>query len=145
MNNNKQNFDEHREQFKSDYQIAQKTKLPFAKIIGIIFSAKHLNVSIFCDATGQDANAYYRLIGEKPYRPWKKTIVSLCIIFKIDVISYLRLLEAAGYSFDPVDKTDYAYIFILQNFRGAEIELCNNFLAEIGLDKKAYLADVAGN
>ena len=49
------------------------------------------------------------------------------------------LLELKGYKLMVDNKVHRAYAFLIENFKGSDIEDCNTILAKMGVEEKDFL------
>lgn len=72
----------------------------------------------------------------------KRFIVSIAVGFGLDVHMAEYMLEACGMRFCSYDRVDKAYIYIIENYKGKDIETCNAVLKELGIEGKYMLGEL---
>lgn len=72
----------------------------------------------------------------------KRFIVSIAVGFGLDVHMAEYMLEACGMRFCSYNRVDKAYIHIIENYKGEDIETCNGVLKELGVEGKDMLGEL---
>ena len=66
-------------------------------------------------------------------------VISVCVGFKLDTVSTRLLLESAGLGFNMNNRVHRAYLYIIEYFKDANIETCNEILEYLGVPKSKRL------
>lgn len=94
---------------------------PFTELFAEIVGSDTYNE--FQDKTGLSSSMLYDLRNwisiRKPCS--KSTIVSICVRYDIGLKITEELLRSQGSSFNPHNKTDFAYITLLTEYRGKSV------------------------
>ena len=101
------------ERFKKDYELSLKNNKAFPDIVKDIMD----------------------------YVPSMRSIVAFCIACNMDMLNTVTLLESLGLTFRRTSKVDYAYSYLIVNYRGKSIPECNEVLKILGIDDEDLLRD----
>lgn len=87
--------------------------------------------------TGLNRNLFNHL--DEPGGSTKKRfVVSIGVGFELDVHSTEYIIESCGMRFNVNDRLDKAYIHLLEEHKGKDIETCNAILRDLGVDLDTY-------
>ena len=75
------------------------------------------------------------------YVPSMRSIVAFCIACNMDMLNTVTLLESLGLTFRRTSKVDYAYSYLIVNYRGKSIPECDEVLKILGIDDEDLLRD----
>ena len=130
-----------RADFDRSFNMSLEINKTFHEKITAIFEKKHVYSSTFCDCTGLEPMMFTRM-NRPGYNPNMRTVMSVCVGLGLDVLTTESLLKSAGLAFSPVNRVHFAYIYLLENCKGMNIEDCNNILESFGIDKKDFLGTI---
>lgn len=130
-------------QFEQDFANSLKYNKSFTEIISQILEgetyASFEEKTRLCpnqlDCLRKQVNA------ENP--PWRKTLISVCVGYGLDLMMTQELLHSLGLELSSQNRSDYAYIFLLTRYRGKNIEKCNEILKGLGIEEKYWLGEYA--
>lgn len=129
-----------KQQFDDDFELQKEIENSFQGLIKDLFDKRGItNGATFQKMTGIDARYYGEFTRRQSYVPSKAKLVKVCTVLDIDYDKVCKLMEALGSDFRKDKKVDYAYYYILLNFRGENIENCNVILKELGLEDRDLL------
>ncbi|MCI6812974.1 MAG: hypothetical protein SOX11_11860 [Lachnospiraceae bacterium] len=132
-------------EFKADLNNSRKYNKSFSELINAILEGE--TQSSFADKTGLSETMLSRLrnrVDEKD-PPAKKTVVTVCIAYHLDLMMTLALLHSVGSDFNPHNKRDYAYAYLLTRCRDKSVDECNEILKELEIEEKYWLGTYARN
>ena len=130
-------------QFDRDLKNAQCYVESFRELINkILGNDTYLD---FVSKTDLSESMFYRIKNraEKNDPPQRSTLISICIGYELDLAITQYLLHSLGLDFNLQNRRDYAYIFLLTQCRGKEIEECNEILKALGIEEKYLLGQYA--
>lgn len=144
-------------EFQFDYEYTSRHTKSFSAIMKEIiekekatyFNAKgekiHDQISdrnTFAEATGLGPSTYDRIkSGSDNYVPSLKTLMTLCMVYQLNMTMVRELRRSYGYDFNAKDRTHQAYIYLLVCCRGKSLNYCNQVLRALGVEEKYYLGD----
>lgn len=153
--------------FEADYRAALEHKITFSRHLVMImnnrFAREYLNNDTvikntkisnkitFERVTNLAPSTYTRIIASqkstedpsKNYVPSLQTLMTLSIVFCLDIGMVQTLMDSIGRRLDPANKVDSAYIFLIVHCRGRSLSYCNSVLRNLGIDKKYYVGQRA--
>lgn len=132
-----------RDSFARDCANAMKKAGSFRDLIQEILKGE--TPESFEEKTGLTQNMFDRITGqvEREDLPWRKTLMSICVAYDLDVVMAYRLLDSLGLRFDPVNRRDYAYLLLLTRCRGKSIAECNEILKALGIPQGDWIGHYA--
>ena len=96
----------------------------------------------FAEVTGLGPSTYDRIKSKSTfYVPSLTTFMTLCKVYDLNSSLAKVLRSSYGYDFNPNSREHQAYIYLLDNCRGASLSYCNSVLKSLGIEKKYYLGD----
>ncbi|MDR0325083.1 MAG: hypothetical protein LBI19_03185 [Oscillospiraceae bacterium] len=69
----------------------------------------------------------------------KRFIISVIMALGLNVHAAAYILQANGMTFNTNDRTDRAYIYLIEEHKGKDIETCNAILRDLGVETKYFL------
>jgi len=103
-----------------------------------IFEYRNWNSTKFENKTGLAKINYTRAMKEN-HNPTIRTIITICVALDINMMMTNYLLELKGFKLTMNDKVHRAYAYLIENFKGSDIEDCNIILAKMGVEEKNFL------
>lgn len=127
------------EDFEKAYAVSTAVQKPFGEAILEIMRIKGFKgPSDFMKCTGLNRNIYTTM--QKPDNNIElDLVISICVGFKLDTVSTRLLLESAGLGFNMNNRIHRAYLYIIEYFKDADIETCNEILEYLGVPKSKRL------
>lgn len=132
-----------KKRFEEDFKNAQCYAESFRELINkVLGNDTYLD---FVSKTDLSESMFYRIKNraEKNDPPQRSTLISICIGYELDLAITQYLLHSLGLDFNLQNRRDYAYIFLLTQCRGKEIEECNEILKALGIEEKYLLGQYA--
>jgi len=132
-------------EFKTDLNNSRKYNKSFSELIGEILEGE--TQKGFVDKTGLSEAMLSRLrnrVDEKD-PPAKKTVVTVCIAYHLDLMMTLALLHSVGSDFNAHNRRDYVYTYLLTRCRDKSVDECNEILKELRIEEKYWLGRYAKN
>lgn len=117
----------------------------------LVRKTKISNKTIFERVTRLAPITYTRIVacakiaGEKKntYTPNLQTLMTLSIVYALDIGMVETLLASLGRQFDLKNRVHYGYLFLIANCRGKSLDYCNGVLQTFGIDKKYFVGQRA--
>lgn len=72
----------------------------------------------------------------------KRFVISVAIGFELDFDITECILKSCGLCLNSNDRVDRAYIYILENHKGRDIDECNMVLSQLGVPGNAMLGEL---
>lgn len=137
------------ERFKKDYELSLKNNKAFPDIVKEIMRRENLSIDKLVNKSLLDKQTVNRFRTGKiktktrvmDYVPSMKSIVAFCIACNMDMLNTVTLLESLGLTFRRTSKVDYAYSYLIVNYRGKSIPECNEVLKKLEIDNEDLLRD----
>ena len=133
--------------FERDYKITANMQKTCGQIIyGIIEEmglkstrkTKYgIDVKKVSDLTGLNNNIIY-LLKNPDCRLEKSHVVSFAMGLGLDVHATAYILQANGMTFNTNDRTDKAYVTLIEQHKGTSIEDCNAILRDLGITQERH-------
>ena len=132
--------------FEDDYKITADMQKTCGQIIFGIIKNKGMekntkfgiDVRKIVDLTGLNDKIIY-LLKNPDCALNKQMVVSFAIGLELDVHATAYLLAANGMVFNTNNKVDKAYVYLIEQHKGRNIEDCNIILGKLGIAKKYFL------
>ena len=123
-------------------EIIEKEKATYFKPTGKKIHKKISDRNTFAEVTGLGPSTYDRIkSGSDDYVPSLKTLMTLCMVYQLNMTMVRELRRSYGYDFNAKDRTHQAYIYLLVCCRGKSLNYCNQVLRALGVEEKYYLGD----
>jgi len=130
-----------REEFERKYQLTSDTQKTYGQIIIGIMAKMGIDAKKAEELTGLNRTLFNNL--ENPDGViLKRFVISISIGFGLDVHSTEYILESCGMRFNVNDRLDRAYIHLIEEHKGKDIETCNAILKELGVKGKDMLGEL---
>ena len=130
-----------REAFEKAYDLSSDGQKAYGQIVAGMMKKLNIDATRAAKQTGLNKNLFMCL--DKPGGSiQKRFVVSIAVGFGLDVHMTEYILEACGMRFCSYDRVDMAYIHIIENYKGADIETCNGVLKELGIEGKYMLGEL---
>ena len=100
------------------------------------------NKVVFENVTQLSTSIYDRIKaydGNNEYVPSLETVITLCMVYNLDIQMAETLLMTLGVTFKKTDKKHNAYSLLLTKHRGKNIYECNEILEQLGVERKDWL------
>jgi len=107
-----------------------------------LIKRKITNKIIFQRVTKLSTSVYDRITakeGNNDYIPSMVTLMTLCVVYSLDMPMVITLLDSLGLRFKRTNVVHHAYCYLIANCRGKSIDDCNKVLQELNIDKKYHL------
>jgi hypothetical protein len=128
-------------EFEEKYQLTSDAQSTYGQIVLRIMDKMGIDAKEAEKLTGLNRNLFNHL--EEPGGSIKKRfVVSIGIGFQLDVHSTEYILESCGMRFNVNDRLDRAYIHLLEEHKGKDIETCNAILRDLGVEGKDMLGEL---
>ena len=122
------------EQFKKRYEHTKKTHKTASEILLEYMDHEHWNSTLFKEHTNLDDMTYSRV--KNNYEKFTmKPLVTMGYALGLDLSEMEEVLKAAGLAFNPTKMEDQAYKYLFTAFPERDIDECNEFLENIGVQK----------
>ena len=123
-------------------EIIEKEEATYFKADGKKIHKKISDRNTFAEATGLGPSTYDRIKSDSDsYVPSLKTLMTLCMVYQLNMTMVRELRRSYGYDFNAKDRTHQAYIYLLVCCRGKSLYYCNQVLRILGVEEKYYLGD----
>lgn len=127
--------------FEKEFSETSETQASYEEIIIKLMEKKGIDASRASELTRLNKSVFTNL--EKPGGSiQKRFVISIAVGFQLDVHLTEYILESCGMRFMEASKVDKAYIYILENYKGKDIETCNGVLRELGIEGKYMLGEL---
>ncbi len=127
--------------FEREYQLTSDAQKTYGQIITGLFAKMGIDAKKAEELTGLNRNLFNNL--EKSDGViLKRFVISIGIGFELDVHSTEYMLESCGMRFNVNDRLDRAYIHLLEEHKGKDIETCNAILRDLGVEGKDMLGEL---
>lgn len=114
-----------------------KQQLSYPELVEQLINDFHINKINFMGKTGLDDKSFDRF--KKGKIPSLKKLILICVVFEIDIQSLIGLLRALGRTFNLTDPVHYAYYKLVEDYKGHNVDECNELLRKIGITENKYL------
>lgn len=132
--------DKQREEFERKYNLTSDAQKTYGQILIGIMKKMHINKVTAEELTGLKRDYFSeRVLNNPDGNVEKRFVVSIGVGFGLDVHLTEYILESCGMRFNTNDRVDKAYICLLEEHKGKDIETCNTILKELGISSKHYL------
>lgn len=117
------------ERFKKDYELSLKNNKAFPDIVKDIMDREKLTIEKLVNKSLLDRQTINRFRTGKiktktrvmDYVPSMRSIVAFCIACNMDMLNTVTLLESLGLTFRRTSKVDYAYSYLIVNYKSGTI------------------------
>lgn len=133
--------EEEKSEFERQYQLTANVQQTYAKIILEIMMKMEIGAKEAEELTGLNRNLFHHL-DELGGSILKRFVISIGVGFELDVHSTEYILESCGMRFNVNDRLDRAYIHLLEEHKGKDIETCNAILRDLGVEGKDMLGEL---
>lgn len=125
--------------FEETYLISTAVQKPFGKAVLEVMQIKGLKgPSDFTEYTGLNPNIYYTM-QKSNCNIELNLVISICIGFNIDAVSTQLLLQSAGCGFNLNNRIHRAYLYLIEYYKGADIDECNDILEILNVPETKQL------
>lgn len=128
-------------EFERQYQLTANVQKTYAQIILEIMMEMGIGAKEAEELTGLNRNLFHHL-DELGGSILKRFVISIGVGFELDVHSTEYILESCGMRFNVNDRLDRAYIHLLEEHKGKDIETCNAILRDLGVEGKDMLGEL---
>ena len=119
--------------FEEAYEVSTAVQKPFGEAVLEVMRIKGLNgPSDFAEYTGLNTNVYYTM-QKQDCNIELNLVISICVGFNLDTVSTQLLLQSAGLGFNLNNRIHRAYLYIVEYYKDATIEECNETLEILGV------------
>ncbi len=133
--------EEEKSEFERQYQLTANVQKTYAQIILEIMMEMGIGAKEAEELTGLNRNLFHHL-DELGGSILKRFVISIGVGFELDVHSTEYILESCGMRFNVNDRLDRAYIHLLEEHKGKDIETCNAILRDLGVEGKDMLGEL---
>lgn len=133
--------EEEKSEFERQYQLTANVQKIYAQIILEIMMEMGIGAKEAEELTGLNRNLFHHL-DELGGSILKRFVISIGVGFELDVHSTEYILESCGMRFNVNDRLDRAYIHLLEEYKGKDIETCNAILRDLGVEGKDMLGEL---
>lgn len=133
--------EEEKSEFERQYQLTANVQQTYAQIILEIMMKMEIGAKEAEELTGLNRNLFHHL-DELGGSILKRFVISIGVGFELDVHSTEYILESCGMRFNVNDRLDRAYIHLLEEHKGKDIETCNAILRDLGVEGKDMLGEL---
>ena len=133
--------EEEKSEFERQYQLTANVQKTYAQIILEIMMEMGIGAKEAEELTGLNRNLFHHL-DELGGSILKRFVFSIGVGFELDVHSTEYILESCGMRFNVNDRLDRAYIHLLEEYKGKDIETCNAILRDLGVEGKDMLGEL---
>lgn len=130
-------YEKDRNQFEADYETTSSITSSFQEILKKLMEQKHTTIEQLAEQVGLNPRTIGRY-REGIYAPGLQVVIAFCMVLNLDLRQSYELIRGLGLSLFGSRREHYAYLYLLQNYRGASIQKCNEILRSLGIDE-AYL------
>lgn len=132
---------EQKKAFGEAFDLASDGQKTYGQIVIGIMKKLNIDATEAAKRTGLNKSLFMDL--DKPGGSiQKRFVVSIAVGFGLDVHMTEYILEACGMRFCSYARVDKAYIYIIESYKGADIETCNGVLKELGIEGKYMLGEL---
>lgn len=125
--------------FEEIYAVSTAVQKPFGDAVLEVMRIKGLKgAEAFSEKTGLNRNIYYTM-QKADCNIELNLVISICIGFELDTVSTQLLLQSAGLGFNLNNKIHRAYLYIVEYYKDATLEVCNEILECLGIPKSKQL------
>lgn len=133
--------EEQKMEFEREYQLTSDAQKTYGQIILGIMAKMGIDAKKAEELTGLNRALFNNL--EKPDGViLKRFIISISVGFGLDVHSTEYILESCGLRFNTNNRLDRAYVYLIEEHKGKDIETCNAILKELGVKGKDLLGEL---
>ncbi len=130
---------EEKAKFERDYELTADAQKTCGQIILAIMDKKKISPLRATQLTGLNQSVFRKLKDPKCTIP-KPLVVSIGVGFGLDVHLTEYILESNGMCFNTNERLDKAYISLIEEHKGKDIETCNAILRDFGgIEEKHFL------
>lgn len=133
--------EEEKSEFERQYQLTANVQKTYSQIILEIMLKMGIGAKEAEELTGLNRNLFHHL-DELGGSILKRFVISIGVGFELDVYSTEYILESCGMRFNVNDRLDRAYIHLLEEHKGKDIETCNAILRDLGVEGKDMLGEL---
>ncbi len=132
---------EQRETFEKAFDLSSDGQKTYGQIVAGIMKKQKISVGEMAEKTKLNKSLFTHL-DEPGGCVQKRFIVSIAVALELDVHMAEYMLEACGMCFCSYNRVDKAYIHIIENHKGSDVETCNGILKELGVESKYMLGEL---
>lgn len=133
--------DKQKEDFESKYELTSDEQKTYGQIVLRLMEKMKIDSKKAEELTGLNRNLFNHL-DEPGGTILKRFVVSIGVGFGLDVHSTEYILESGGMRFNVNDRLDKAYIHLLEEHKGKDIDTCNAILRDLGVAGKDMLGEL---
>lgn len=133
--------EEQKAEFEREYQLTSDAQSTYGQIVLRIIAKMGIDAKKAEELTGLNRNLFHHL-DEPGGLILKRFVISIGVGFELDVHSTEYILESCGMRFNVNDRLDRAYIHLLEEHKGKDIETCNAILRDLGVEGKDMLGEL---
>lgn len=130
-------YEKDRNQFEADYKTTSSITSSFQEILKKLMDQKHTTIEQLAEKVGLNPRTIKRYRAGT-YAPGLQVAIAFCMVLDLDLKQSYELIGGLGLSLFGSRKEHCAYLYLLQNYRGASISRCNSILRSLGISE-AYL------
>lgn len=130
-------YEKDQNQFEADYKTTSSITSSFQEILKKLMDQKHMTIEQLAEQVGLNPRTIGRY-REGTYAPGLQVVIAICMVLNLDIKQSYELMGGLGLSLFGSRKEHCAYLYLLQNYRGASISRCNSILRSLGISE-AYL------
>lgn len=127
-----------REAFEDDYNIFSGITTDFQEQLRILMKKKNKTAEKVAEKVGISPKTLSQYRNGR-YAPSMQTLMSICMVLELDIKQSTALLTSLGFCFLGTSKEHYAYLYLLDKYRKASLEKCNEVLTGLGVDYRHQL------
>ena len=130
-----------REAFDKDFETYSKIERNFQEKLRILMEERNITMLQLAEEIRVSPKTLSRYVNIHS-SPSKEVLAAICIALKLDVRQSTALASSLSASFSGTDRTDYAYLYLIENYRNnpeATVDYCNEVLAGLGIDDRNLL------
>lgn len=133
--------EEQRAEFERKYQLTSDAQKTYGQIVLGIMAKMGIDAKKAEELTGLNRNLFKNL--ENPDGAiLKRFVISISIGFGLDVHLTEYILESCGMRFNTNNRLDRAYIHLIEEHKGKDIEECNAILRDLGVKGNDLLGEL---
>lgn len=133
--------DDQKKEFEEKYELTSDEQKTYGQIVLRLMEKKKLNSKKAGELTGLNKRLFDHL-DEPGGSIQKRFVVSIGVGFGLDCKATEYLLESCGMRFNLNDRVDKAYIHLLEEHKGEDIDTCNAILRDLNIEGKDMLGEL---
>lgn len=134
--------EEQKKAFEKEFELTSDGQKTYGQIVAGIMKKLNIDAEEASNRTRLNKSLFMHL-DEPDGRVQKRFVISIAIGFELDVHMTEYILESCGMRFCSYDRVDKAYIHIIENYKGKDIETCNGVLKELGIEETYMLGELS--